>query len=171
MSSSWAKRKAAAADFAAEKELQTRKDEEIDVSVLTSDSAMGKGDDELFEKKLSKEEKKALAKKKREAKKAAKNKGKGGDDNDEDDTEELTAKMKALKNGGGDGEDGDDKNTKDDGIDHDASDKLAAEGTFVTYSANVRVLMQGQGILMLPMLQCSIWVPSIGRDGCCIESW
>lgn len=33
------------------------------------DAAMGKGDDELFEKKLSKEEKKALAKAKREAKK------------------------------------------------------------------------------------------------------
>ena len=30
---------------------------------------MGKGDDELFEKKLSKEEKKALAKAKRDAKK------------------------------------------------------------------------------------------------------
>jgi len=35
-------------------------------------AAMGKGDDELFEKKLSKEEKKALAKAKREAKKKAK---------------------------------------------------------------------------------------------------
>lgn len=36
------------------------------------DAAMGKGDDELFEKKLSKEEKKALAKAKRDAKKKAK---------------------------------------------------------------------------------------------------
>ena len=35
----------------------------------TKDSAMGKGDEELFEKKLTKEEKKALAKAKREAKK------------------------------------------------------------------------------------------------------
>jgi hypothetical protein len=33
------------------------------------DSAMGKGDEELYEKKMSKEEKKALAKAKREAKK------------------------------------------------------------------------------------------------------
>ena len=33
------------------------------------DAAMGKGEEELFEKKLSKEEKKALAKAKREAKK------------------------------------------------------------------------------------------------------
>ena len=41
-----------------------------------SSAAMGGGDDELFEKKLSKEEKKALAKAKREAKKKAKGKGK-----------------------------------------------------------------------------------------------
>ena len=38
----------------------------------TKDSAMGKGDEELFEKKLTKEEKKALAKAKREAKKKIK---------------------------------------------------------------------------------------------------
>lgn len=38
------------------------------------DAAMGKGEDELFEKKLSKEEKKALAKAKRDAKKKAKGK-------------------------------------------------------------------------------------------------
>jgi len=38
------------------------------------DAAMGKGEEELFEKKLSKEEKKALAKAKREAKKKAKGK-------------------------------------------------------------------------------------------------
>ena len=43
-------------------------------------AAMGKGDEELFEKKLSKEEKKALAKAKRDAKK--KDKGKKDKDND-----------------------------------------------------------------------------------------
>ena len=74
MSSRWHQKKAAQAEFAAEKALQTRKDEEIDAAILTSDAAMGKGDEELFEKELSKEEKKALAKKKRDAKKAAKNK-------------------------------------------------------------------------------------------------
>jgi len=132
MSSRWHQKKAAQAEFAAEKALQTRKDEEIDASVLTSDAAMGKGDDELFEKKLSKEEKKALAKKKRDAKKAAKNKGKG--DKDEKKEDDVAAKMKALENG----EDGDDKDKRshDDGIDHEASDALNAEGTFVTYSAN-----------------------------------
>ena len=44
-------------------------------------AAMGKGDDELFEKKLSKEEKKALAKAKRDAKK--KDKGKKDDSEEE----------------------------------------------------------------------------------------
>eukprot|EP01083_Nonionella_stella_P029115 80237_1 len=42
----------------------------------TRGAALGEGDDELFEKKLSKEEKKALAKAKRDAKKKAKGKGK-----------------------------------------------------------------------------------------------
>ena len=183
MSSKWHQKKAAAAEFAFEKALQTRKDEEIDVSVLTSDSAMGKGDDELFEKKLSKEEKKALAKKKREAKKAAKNKGKGsGGGDDKDNAEELTAKMKALKNSGGDGEE-DDKHNKDDGIDHDASDKLAEEGTFVTYSANrkgvdarardinvTNVTMQHMGAILLEetdvVLNHGNRYGLIGRNGC-----
>lgn len=40
------------------------------VALDCRDAAMGKGDEELFEKKLSKEEKKALAKAKRDAKKA-----------------------------------------------------------------------------------------------------
>ena len=132
--SKWAEKKAAAADFAFEKALQTRKDTEIDASVLTSEAAMGGGDDELFEKKLSKEEKKALAKKKRDAKKAAKNKGKGGTDEEKED--DVAAKIKALDNIN-DGEDGDKgKGNHDDGIDHEASDQLNAEGTFMTYSAN-----------------------------------
>ena len=64
------------------------------------DSAMGKGDDELFEKKLSKEEKKALAKAKREAKKKdkAKKSGKGekGDDEEEKKEDEAGAAMSKL---------------------------------------------------------------------------
>lgn len=46
------------------------------------DAAMGKGEDELFEKKLSKEEKKALAKAKREAKKKNKKSKKGASDDE-----------------------------------------------------------------------------------------
>lgn len=181
MTSRWAQKKAAAADFAFEKALQTRKDEEIDVSVLTSEAAMGKGDDELFEKKLSKEEKKALAKKKREAKKAAKNKGKGGD-GDKDDVDDVAAKMKALNNGEGE-EDGTKKKDSNDGIDHDASDKLAAEGTFVTYSANrkgvdarardinvTNVTMQHKGAILLEgtnvVLNHGNRYGLVGRNGC-----
>lgn len=184
MSSSWAQKKAAAADFAAEKELQTRKDEEIDMSVLTSEAAMGGGDDELFEKKLSKDEKKALAKAKREAKKAAKEKGKKGDDDDDDGLEDVAAKMKALNN-----DDGDDaaaatnKKTRDDGIDHEASDQLAAEGTFVTYAANrkgvdarsrdinvTNVTLQHMGAILLEetevVLNHGNRYGLVGRNGC-----
>ena len=51
-------------------------------------AAMGKGDDELFEKKLSKEEKKALAKAKRDAKKKDKGKKGGGNDSEEEKKED-----------------------------------------------------------------------------------
>ncbi|KAL7533845.1 hypothetical protein ACHAXR_009081, partial [Thalassiosira sp. AJA248-18] len=185
MTSKWAQKKAAAAEFAFEKELQTRKDEEIDMSVLTSEAAMGGGDEELFEKKLSKEEKKALAKKKRDAKKAAKQKGKkggGGGEDDDDDVEDVAAKMKALNT------DGDDaattnKRSRDDGIDHEASDKLAAEGTFVTYAANrkgvdarsrdinvTNVTLQHMGAILLEetevVLNHGNRYGLVGRNGC-----
>jgi len=135
MSSSWAQKKAKAEDFAFEKELQTREDSEIDTSRLTTDAAMGGGDDELFEKRLTKDEKKALAKKKREEKRAAKKKAKGGDDSD-DDIADIAAKMKALNGGGDEGKGGKPVRSKDDGIDHEASEKLAAEGTVVTFAAS-----------------------------------
>ena len=64
----------------------------------TKDSAMGKGDAELFEKKLSKEEKKALAKAKREAKKKAKppKKGKKAGIEEEKKEDEPKLSMKKL---------------------------------------------------------------------------
>jgi ATP-binding cassette subfamily F protein 2 len=88
-----------------QKQLEAAIDRELDtgadsidfegmVANSTKDSAMGKGDDELFEKKLSKEEKKALAKAKRDAKKKEKGKAKGkgkkggGGDDDADSNEE-----------------------------------------------------------------------------------
>ena len=132
MSSSWAQKKAKAADFAFEKELQTREDSEIDSSKLTSLGAMGGGDDEIYEKKLSKEDKKAVAKAKRDAKKAAKKKAKGGDDDDDED-EDINAKMDVLNV---DGDQTSGMNKKDDGIDHEATELLAAEGTVVTYALN-----------------------------------
>jgi len=183
MSSSWHQKKARQAEFAFEKALQSRKDEEIDASVLTKDSAMGGGDDELFEKKLTKEEKKALAKKKREAKKAAKNKGKKGADESNDAEEAaLAAKMKALSAAsGGDGE----KNPKtaDDGIDHDASDALAAAGTVCTFAASrkgvdarardinvTNVTLQHMGAVLLDetsvVLNHGNRYGLVGRNGC-----
>ena len=130
----WAAKKAAAEDFAHEKALQTREDSELDMSKLTTDAAMGGGDEELFEKRLTKEEKKALAKKKREEKRAAKKKAKGGGDDSDDDIAELASKMKAL-----DGEEkgsGKPVRSKDDGLDHEASEKLASEGTVVTFATS-----------------------------------
>jgi len=77
MVNSWTEKQARKAEFAMNKELDTGGDK-IDFEGLvagdTRDAAMGKGEEELFEKKLSKEEKKALAKAKRDAKKKAKGK-------------------------------------------------------------------------------------------------
>jgi len=183
MTSRWAEKKAAAADFSHEKELQTRKDEEMDVSLLTSDAAMGKGEDKFFEKKLSKEEKKALAKAKRDAKKAAKEKDKKGGKDDDDGVGDVAAKMKALNNGDGDDAAATNKRTRDDGIDHEASDKLASEGTFVTYAANrkgvdprsrdinvTNVTLQHMGAILLEetevVLNHGNRYGLVGRNGC-----
>lgn len=94
-------KRAKAAEDAINRELDTGGDR-IDFEGLlkqdTKDAAMGKGEEELFEKKLSKEEKKALAKAKREAKKKEKGgkKGKGGDeDGDDDDDADEEKKVDA----------------------------------------------------------------------------
>ena len=79
MSSKWHQKKARQAEFAFEKALQNTEDSAVDASQLVNDAAMGGGDDQIYEKKLSKEEKKALAKAKREAKRKAK---KGGKDDE-----------------------------------------------------------------------------------------
>jgi ABC-type glutathione transport system ATPase component len=84
----YTEKRAKAALAAIDRELDTGGDNIDFDGLLKNDlkaAAMGKGDEELFEKKLSKEEKKALAKAKREAKKKDKGKkGKGGDDDDSD---------------------------------------------------------------------------------------
>eukprot|EP00980_Cylindrotheca_fusiformis_P006125 scaffold1319_cov126-Cylindrotheca_fusiformis.AAC.14 len=85
--SKWAQKQAKKAEFALNKELDDgygKADFETNANKDSRDAAMGKGEEELFEKKLSKEEKKALAAAKREAKKKAKAekdaaKGKGKD--------------------------------------------------------------------------------------------
>jgi ATP-binding cassette subfamily F protein 2 len=75
MPSAWAEKQNRKAEFELNKMLDTGGDS-IDFEGTMKgdirDAAMGKGEEELFEKKLSKEEKKALAKAKREAKKKEK---------------------------------------------------------------------------------------------------
>jgi ATP-binding cassette subfamily F protein 2 len=72
MVNSWTEKKRKQEEFAVNKMLDSGGDGidfEGTAAADVRDAAMGKGDDELFEKKLSKEEKKALAKAKRDAKK------------------------------------------------------------------------------------------------------
>jgi ATP-binding cassette subfamily F protein 2 len=127
MSSKWHEKKAKQAEFQFEKALQTRKDEEKDVSTLVNDAAMGGGDDELFEKKLSKEEKKALAKAKREAKRKGKNKK-----NKNPQEEEKKSATQVLNEMA----DNSQVPKKEDGIDHEATDALASAGTVCTFSSS-----------------------------------
>lgn len=92
-------KRAKAAEDAINRELDTGGDK-IDFEGLlkqdTKDAAMGKGEEQIFEKKLSKEEKKALAKAKREAKKKEKGgkKGKGGDEDGGDDDDDADEEKK-----------------------------------------------------------------------------
>lgn len=79
MGSRWNEKQRAKEEFAINKMLDTGGDAiDFDGTVAKDvrGAAMGEGDEELFEKKLSKEEKKALAKAKREAKKKEKGDGK-----------------------------------------------------------------------------------------------
>jgi len=72
MPSTWQEKKAKQAEMQFERDLMTSADSTIKEGVDVRDAAMGKGEEELYEKKLSKEEKKAAAKAAREAKKKAK---------------------------------------------------------------------------------------------------
>jgi ATP-binding cassette subfamily F protein 2 len=89
---------------------------------------MGGGDEEIFEKKLSKEERKALAKAKRDAKKKEKQ---GETDDVEETTKPSTAvNVQDILN--------EEPTTvaADDGLDHEQADALAAEGTICTFSSS-----------------------------------
>lgn len=75
MASRWNEKQAKKAEFQMNKELESGGggvDLDAAMAKDVRGAAMGDGDEELFEKKLSKDEKKALAKAKREAKKKAK---------------------------------------------------------------------------------------------------
>lgn len=128
--SNWQQKKDKIARFEFEKDLQTRSDDTTK-NVATS-AGMGGGEQELFDKKLSKEEKKSRAKAAREAKKKAKGKTSGdGDDDDEDDAAVRAAEILAAV-----AADGVKNSMEDDGIDFDAADALAQAGTVCTFSAS-----------------------------------
>lgn len=93
--SRWQEKRAREAEYQLEKDLAAKGngvDLEGMVAKDTRGAAMGDGDEELYEKKLSKDEKKALAKAKREAKKkAAKGSKKEEEEAEEEKKEETRA--------------------------------------------------------------------------------
>jgi len=144
--SKWNEKQAKKAEFAMNKMLDTGADAinfEQDLARDTRDAAMGKGDDELFEKKLSKEEKKALAKAKREAKK--KGKSKSGKSSKKDEKEEEEKKSDDTTNAASSGAAADLTNdvqnmTLKEKKRIEALDNLSKEEIVVTYeSKNVKI--------------------------------
>jgi ATP-binding cassette subfamily F protein 2 len=141
MPSKWQEKKAKQEREAFERDLRNQADDTAQ-EILTGESildstAMGGGEQELFEKKLSKDEKKARAKAAREAKKQAKQKSKGEDDDEDDDDQdkrsatELVQQAKETMQASAGG-----ISTDDDGIDHVQADALASAGTICTFSAS-----------------------------------
>lgn len=98
----YTEKKRAQAEKEMERELANSGDNNYEGMVAqdTKDSAMGKGDEELYEKKLSKEEKKALQKAKRDAKKKDKakkgGKGKNGGAEEEKKEDDAPSAMSKL---------------------------------------------------------------------------
>ena len=134
MPSKWAEKQAKKAEFALNKSLDDgygKVDEDMNAKLDSRDAAMGKGDAELFEKKLSKEEKKALAAAKREAKKKAKG-GKDGMNEDEKVVKEEVKKEKAVEVLA-DAKNALDINATEDAKREAALDKLSEEHIIVTY--------------------------------------
>ena len=101
--------------------------DELFIKDQASTAAMGGGEEEIFEKKLSKEERKALAKAKRDAKK----KEKQGDVDGLEQTAKPTVNVQDILN-----DTEDPTLAADDGLDHEQADALAAEGTICTFSSS-----------------------------------
>lgn len=129
MPSKWQEKKEKLAREQFERDLLTAPDDTT--RDIANAAAMGGGEQELFERKLTKEEKKAKAKAVREAKKKSKK------TDDEEETTEAkpnvdevlrSAKVAATTTALG--------ATDDDGIDHDQADALAAAGTICTFAAS-----------------------------------
>ena len=134
MATSWHAKKAKLAEAQAlkdEEEARNAIDFDAKLRKDLTEAAMGGGDKELFEKKLSKEEKKARAKEARDTKKKAKMKASGVEMQDdevvEEDTKpegELTETVAGSRTAG------------EDGIDYEQADKLTSEGTICTFAAS-----------------------------------
>ncbi|GKY90796.1 hypothetical protein MPSEU_000052400 [Mayamaea pseudoterrestris] len=141
MASKWHQKKNKLAEIQFEKDLLSRPDD-----TTQEVRGLNDGESELFERKQSKEEKKAAAKAAREAKRKAKQ---ASDDNDNDNdndnsqqqanvnlhdaaslaleqTKQLAAATTSL--------------AADDGLNHDASDALAASGTICTFASSARLV-------------------------------
>ena len=182
MSSKWHQKKAKLAEEQRLREEAASPDETV-VKDQTSASAMGKGEEQVFERKLSKEERKALAKAKREAKKKKKKGSDDDDDEDEMDNDKPTAGkdvQEILK------ETTEATSTEvldDDGLDHAQADALAAEGTICTFSSSrkgvdarardinvTNFTLQHKGAVMLDeteiILNHGNRYGLIGRNGC-----
>jgi len=135
----WAEKKARLAEAQAERELMLLGDNESKVKDQANAVAMGGGEEQIFEKKLSKEEKKAESARKREEKRKAKLKAAGLEDTEGGVTEEVVDdEMKrankvlenviSAKNNGGE----DDVTRESNPL----ADQLASEGTICTFSAS-----------------------------------
>jgi len=137
MSSKWHEKKKKLEEYEFEKALLLSPDDTaLDTSIVAKDAAMGKGEEKIFERKLTKEEKKAQAKARREAKKKQrKGGGDNGDDDDDGDDIDGARASEVLQNAkeviGSDP-----SAIEDDGIDHEKADALAAAGTICTFAAS-----------------------------------
>ena len=133
MSSRWHQKRAKEAEY--QQELSLKKMGNLDDSQLKVWDPTDTGEDQIFEKKLSKEEKKALAKKKREEKKKAKAKAAGqnvGDDDDDADKGKVDA-AKLLESARAAAEHGDNIDLS---INNAAAEALAEQGTICTFATS-----------------------------------
>lgn len=184
MSSKWHQKKAKEAEY--QEEVKLKRMANLDDSQLKVWDPTETGEDELFEKKLSKEEKKALAKKKREEKKRAKAKKSGkdvdddGDANGNDGGGPKVDAAKLLESARAAAEHGDNIDLS---INNAAAEALAEQGTICTFATSKKGVdarsrdinvtnftLQHKGMVMLDgtdiILNHGNRYGLIGRNGC-----
>lgn len=174
MSSKWHQKKEKLRQEAEDRAERDRPDETV-VKDQTGAAAMGNGEEELFEKKLSKDEKKAVAKAKRDAKKKARGKGDGDDEEEKTAVELAEEALKSAQEGL--------NATKDLSVSNEAADALASEGTICTFASSKKGLdarsrdinvqdftLQHKGMVMLDhteiVLNHGNRYGLLGRNGC-----